>query len=260
MLDENGKAEKFVNKLEQLNSQRQQITDKALKYLEANFEDVLKNEDICILNHKDWPSGIIGLLAGKISEKYGKPAFIMEDRGGILIGSVRCPEYFDAFEAITHTKQYLEHFGGHQQAAGYSIKKENLAQFTQALKTFAKEKIAGKDTNPILEIDTIIDAKNLNLETVALINTFAPYGVGNKKPMFILENVNLQNLKKVGSEGKHLSLNTVCQNQVIKSIAFSFGQFFEKITSDKHYNIVCHLSSNKWNNYEKLELQIIDLT
>jgi len=259
LIDEGGKAEFFAQKLEELNNYRQNIVKKALENFENIFAKDLDQEFVCIAEHQDWSSGIVGLIAGKITDKYGKPSFVMEDRGDVLVGSARSPEYFDVFEAINHVKKYLENFGGHKQAAGFTLKKENLAKFKKALKEFAKNKLVGKDLRPVLNIDAVLNAEDLNMENFRLIEKFAPFGMNNPKPLFLLKNAKIQNPKLIGNGNKHLSFGIFAQNKIVRAIAFSFGEFAEKILKKDQLDIVFHLEENEWNFKRTLQARIVDI-
>ncbi len=258
LIDEGGKAEILVQELEQLNRRRQVITTKALQDLELIYKDSLKNDSICIAHHSEWISGIVGLIAGKISEKYGKPAFVMEDRGDVLIGSARCPDFFNVFEAIKFSSEFLDHFGGHKQAAGFSLKKENLANFTNSLKNYS-ESLAGQDMRSVMNIDAEIFHNDINFDTISLLESFAPFGVGNPKPNFVLKRIKPLNLRTIGKESKHLAFDCqLADSSIFRAVAFNFGAFAREIANKEKIDIVFNLEKNVWNDYTNLQLNVLD--
>ncbi|MFA6917723.1 MAG: single-stranded-DNA-specific exonuclease RecJ, partial [Candidatus Gracilibacteria bacterium] len=126
------KVHALGQKLEDLNVERQNKTEKATKEAEAFFTNQTELPYILVSEHKDWHVGILGLVAAKLVEKYNRPAIIMQDFGDTLVASARSPRFFNITEALAELKEYLVSFGGHAQAAGFSLKKENLEKFKEA--------------------------------------------------------------------------------------------------------------------------------
>ncbi len=126
--EDNEKGKLLAEHLERLNHDRQQMVIKAMLEAETQYTG-RRSEKIFVAWSPDWHVGILGLIAGKISEKYGVPAMILQDFGDYLVASARSPETFNVVEALTATGDYLEHFGGHAQAAGFNIRKERLEDF-----------------------------------------------------------------------------------------------------------------------------------
>ena len=114
---------KKSQKLEELNRDRQTLTTKIFDeaLLKINLDD-----SIIIAEGEGWSSGLVGLIAGKIQEKFSKPTLILDDRGEFLIGSARSVEGFNIIEAITQASEVLEHFGGHEMAAGFKLKSPTI--------------------------------------------------------------------------------------------------------------------------------------
>lgn len=207
--DDGRQSDALAKSLDQFNSQRQSITEKSFKEAEEIFTH-LPPQKILIAHNKNWHSGIIGLIAGKLSDKYKLPAIIMNDANGHIVGSARSPEYFNIIDAITSASKYLEHFGGHAAAAGFTLKKENLEKFIGAMKSCAKS-FAPPDTEPVIEIDTEILPQEISFETLDIVQQFEPFGTGNPEPVFLLKNAAPFDIKTVGKNKDHLKFTLAPQ-------------------------------------------------
>ncbi len=255
---ENEQTVSLGEHLEALNKERQQLTETALNQIE---EFILEGEamtEIVIANDAKWHVGILGLIAGKIAEKYGRPAIVMQDLGETLVASARSPEYFNIIDALTTVKHHLLNFGGHAQAAGFNIKKENLAKFSEEISAYAKEKLANTELKSTLEIDCLLSEDEINFDLVDKISQLKPFGVSNKKPTFLMKGVSPFYVEHMGAKSDHLKFNLKIGPRDHRVIGFRLGSFKEKLQKDSKIDLVFHLDINHWNNREYLELQALD--
>lgn len=241
------------HKLEQLNRARQDLTTKILDEALATIEN---DEDIIIAYGKNWSSGLVGLIAGKIQEKFSKPTFILDDRGDSLIGSARSVQGFNITDAIRKASHLLESFGGHEQAAGFHLKKEKLDDFKKILREYSKEYFQNNPLRPLLKVDTQIYEDDFNLENIEKIQSFAPFGVGNEEPSFIVENLKINTINKVGKNQEHLKFSAFSGAKKIDGIAFKFSSHEEKLRNSS--KMVVKLKKNEWKNKQSLELHVLD--
>jgi len=255
--DESEKLNKLGEKLEDLNTKRKEMTIEAQKETE-NLIDQQELPYIIIAENPDWHVGIIGLIAGRLAEKYSRPAIIMQDFGDTLVASARSRDSFNIIEAISAHKDLLIRFGGHAQAAGFNIKKENLEEFKKALATHARKKLKNVDLKPKLEIDCALHSKDLNFDLIDELNKLKPFGVQNEKPTFILKGIEPQFIQQVGKERQHLKFTTYINEREISTIAFRMGEFADSMRKHKKIDVAFHLERNVWNNKEQLQLQVLD--
>lgn len=246
-------------KLDDLNIERQNKTEKALKETETFFADQKKLPYILIAEHPDWHVGILGLVAAKLVEKYNRPAIIMQDFMDTLVASARSPKFFNITEALTQFREYLISFGGHAQAAGFNLKKENLGKFKKALEEYAEKILKNIELTPLLEIDCELNENDLNFEFLEKLKNLEPFGVGNEKPTFLLKNMEPYFIDQVGREKNHLKFAIKTQNKDIHAIGFNMGQFADNLRNQKKIDFVCHLEKNIWNNRESLQFKAIDI-
>jgi len=194
----------IANEIDAENALRQQIEKKifseAISIIELNG---YQNNRIIVCEGKNWHHGVVGIVAAKITEKYGKPSILISvDDEGMAHGSGRSLEGFSLFDAINNSKEYLTKFGGHEQAAGISLKEENIADFRNSINVYA----ASMDyVAPVLHIDCRLNVSALTVDLAAALKTLEPFGYANTTPVFGLYGVTLQRITPIGS-GKHLRL------------------------------------------------------
>jgi len=255
-------AQKLAKKLEVLNRKRQDMLHKAVEEAEKRVTEKFEKEgerNIIIEYDKYWHAGIIGLIAGKLADKYSRPVIILQDFGDYLVASARSTDFFNIIEAITKFSKYLDHFGGHAQAAGFNIKKENLEKFIDEITEYTEEKLKNIELKPTLSIDCEIKPSEINWETLGFIESLAPFGVANENPVFILKNINIKNSKCVGRDNKHMSLDIEADNSKLRGIAFNMGKFENYTREHRKLDIVCKLEKNEWNGNKSIQLSVLDL-
>ncbi|MBT6068896.1 single-stranded-DNA-specific exonuclease RecJ [Candidatus Peregrinibacteria bacterium] len=259
--------DKFAAKLEKLNEQRKEMTYKALGELNDLIETMPPDKKIIIANSKDWHTGIIGLLAGKTAERHKKPVIIMEDRGNELVGSSRSPKFFSMIEALTEVGDLLESFGGHRQAAGFTIKKKHLKDFTKKIEKIAEDKLNITQLKQSLDIDTMTSLAELDWSALEDIKSLAPFGVGNKKPRFLLKDVEARNVYCIGADRQHLRFDAFQEEDLpeggkssrgIQVIGFNMGDYARDLYDGRKINLVAHLDKNTWNGDTFLQLRLVD--
>ncbi|MBN1494310.1 single-stranded-DNA-specific exonuclease RecJ [Candidatus Peregrinibacteria bacterium] len=254
-------AQKLAKKLEDLNRKRQDMLHKAVEEAEKRVHEkfIEKGETKIIIEYdKYWHSGIIGLIAGKLAEKYTRPAIIMQDFGDYLVASARSTDFFNIIEAITKFSKYLDHFGGHAQAAGFNIKKDNLENFIKEITTYTDETLKDTDLKPTLSIDCEIKTSDINWDTVGFIESLAPFGTGNENPVFLMKNVTVRNARSVGRDNKHMSLELNSGTLPMRGIAFNMGKFKDYTGKRQTLDLVFRLETNQWNNNKTIQLNVID--
>lgn len=253
LLAEGQDALEKSKKLEQLNVHRQALTQRILEEAEAHLT---LSDPLIIEAGEGWSSGIVGLIAGRLQEKYSKPTFILEDRGDHLVGSARSLPGYHAVDALKSVEHLLEHFGGHEQAAGFHLKKENYSAFRAGLMTHATAHFTASPLTPTLHADLILSPEELTLEDCAKISSFAPFGVGNPRPIFWLKDIAVTDARPVGSDAKHLKFTTRVGTQEISGIAFNRAP--DAAALRVATQLLVELQKNTWNNRTTLEFQLVD--
>lgn len=256
--EESEKLHILGDKLEKLNKERQIMTEKALGEAEQYLLGVTEVPDLIIAHSPDWHVGILGLIAGKLAEKYGRPAIAMQDLGDVLVASARSPSFFNVVEAIAHCKDSLVTFGGHAQAAGFNVKKEKLEEFKEKITAFAVKKLENLELQSTLEIDCELTEQDLNFDLFTTIQKLKPFGVDNRKPTFVIKNLEPHYVEQVGHNGNHLKFVAHLAKKHFPVIAFKLGPYSNQLKSQKRIDLVFHLEKQNWNSRNHLELHALD--
>ncbi len=252
-------SKKFADKLEKINKERQRLTEEILQEAETIANKQLKKEKILIAYHPNWKSGLVGIIAGRLSSNYSMPVIIMEERNDTYIGSARGPEYFNLVEALKNSDKYLENYGGHVQAAGFTLPKANLNQFVHSMQVYAKSELAQTDTEPVLDIDTEIGHQQINQNLLDQIEKLSPFGHKNARPLFLIKGAYLKDLKKVGADRSHLLGNILVDQTEYNFIGFKMADKVKNLQEFERFDVAFHVGTNTYKGVTKIQLQLIDL-
>lgn len=239
------KAQKIARDLESKNRERQEITKSILEEIHIDSD-----KNLIFASNNDWPVGIIGLVAGRLSDRYHKPSVIISQG----FGSCRSIKGFDIVKELNKNKDLFIEFGGHPVAAGFKIKDNNIKALQSSLEKQA-EKIKSQDLISVLDIDAELDFREINWDLVENINKMEPFGMGNPKPVFLLEKAKASNLSCVGSSGQHLRFYA----EGLKAIGFGLGGYKQHLKDGDYLDLVFELEEDDWNGYKNLQLKVIDL-
>ncbi|MDD3887384.1 MAG: single-stranded-DNA-specific exonuclease RecJ [Patescibacteria group bacterium] len=253
------KAVWLSKKIDKTNSSRQALTSKLVDEAKKKIGD-FKNQKVLMASGWKWPLGVVGIVAGKICEEYNRPTLIC-GRGLIeSVGSARSIPAFDIISAISSCKDLLLEYGGHKQAAGFSLKNENFEKFHEKLEKLASEKLTEKDLQPVIEIDSEIDFKDVNWNLYERLLDFEPHGMGNQKPVFLAKDIQVVNAYPVGKTKKHLKMKikSNSDNRIFDVIGFNHGHRIEELNKSGKMDIVFQLDCNEWNGERILQLRLID--
>lgn len=201
------------------NRQRHDFENEIMKNVVDHIEknEQLKYSKVIVVCGEGWHHGVIGIVAARITEKYGKPTIIITFDGDEGTGSARSIEGFSVYDAIKHCGSLLTHFGGHTMAAGLGIKKENVQSFFDEINKYANTL---EDTVPTLMLDCKLNPAYINTALIQSLETLEPFGAGNPQPLFGIFGVRLSGLQPVG-EGKHLRLSFTKGNTHFSAMKFS---------------------------------------
>lgn len=208
----------YLEKLELINTERRQMQETMFKQAE-NMLDLEKK--ILIVFHEDFHEGIVGIVSGRITEKYHKPSMILKINTEKKIGvaSLRGPEYFSIIDMIKSAGDLLERFWGHRWAGGLTVKMENLDALIIRFNAYCDQCITDENMVKSMKVDTKIYDTERNNHTLLQIDKLAPFGEGNKEPIFLLENVHIDKIEKVGTRWKcHLKIHARFGKQKIVSM------------------------------------------
>ena len=252
-------ARKIVEKLNEYNNDRQQIEKKifeeAKELVEENKE---KDNSMIIVGKEKWHHGVIGIVASKITDLFYKPSILYSIDDDYAKGSGRSIQGFDLHEALEKSKKYIKQFGGHSMAVGVTLEKDKIELFKEAMNEYAK-KCNLEELIPLIEVEDVIAIKDLNNKEVEDLYLLEPYGEGNSKPIYQINNVKI-NSKRSISEGKHLKLTITDERErMIDCIGFNMGELTNDYVIGDKIDLVGTLEINSYMGVDKVQINLKDI-
>ncbi|MHB9056935.1 MAG: single-stranded-DNA-specific exonuclease RecJ [Paludibacteraceae bacterium] len=236
------------------------ITDEAIALIRKD-ESYADRKSIVVYK-PDWHKGVIGIVASRLSEEYYKPTVVLTESNGFASGSARSVLGFDLYKAVESCKDLLENFGGHMYAAGLTMKTENVGEFSRRFEEYIAEHIEEDQTYPQIDIDAVIEFKDITPKFFRILKQFAPFGPGNMKPVFESKNVyDYGSSKLVGKDQEHLKLELIdgSSENVMSGIAFRMHEFNDHLKALNPLDICYTLEENNFNNNTSIQLMIRDI-
>ena len=236
------------------------ITDDAIAMIRLD-ESYAERKSIVVYK-PDWHKGVIGIVASRLAEEYYKPSVVLTESNGFASGSARSVLGFDLYKAVESCKDLLENFGGHMYAAGLTMKTENVDEFSRRFENFVAEHIQEDQTYPQIDIDAVIEFKDITPKFFRVLKQFGPYGPGNMKPVFESKNVyDYGSSRLVGKDQEHLKLELTdsSSENVMSGIAFRMHEFNDHLKALNPLDICYTLEENTFNNNTSIQLMIRDI-
>ena len=255
-----GQALKMAKHINEYNEQRKDI-DKQMTE-EANLIvsrlETQKHNSSIVLYDEGWKKGVIGIVASRLTEIYFRPTVVLTRDGDLATGSARSVTGFDVYSAIKSCRDLLINFGGHTYACGLTMKWENVKEFRDRFHQYVAEHIAPEQTEAMLNIDAMIDFKDITKQLHADLKKFSPFGPCNSKPVFCTQNVyDYGTSKVVGREQEHIKLELVdyISSTVMDGIAFGQSAAAPYIKRRRSFDIAYTIEDNIFKK-NQVQLQI----
>ncbi|OWZ83613.1 single-stranded-DNA-specific exonuclease RecJ [Natranaerobius trueperi] len=262
--DDYDEAQTLAEKLDTENRERRTVEQEITK--EANEIIVDNNKTskskVLVLYGKDWHEGVIGIVASRLLEKYHRPVIVLTlDNNGVAKGSCRSIEGFHIAEALQECSDIIEKYGGHELAAGLSIKVENIEEFEQRINQLADKWLTENDLIPTVDIEMMVPEEILSRELAEEIQQLEPFGIGNPQPILGCNSIIVASTKIVGKNNEHLQVKFKGSGSLLDGIWFRGN---EKLTHNLEENTPSKAAFipkiSTWNSkWGKLSLQICDL-
>lgn len=220
-----------------------------------------KHQNSIVLYDEHWKKGVIGIVASRLTEIYFRPTVVLTRNGNLATGSARSVAGFDIYSAIKSCRDILMNFGGHTYAAGLTLKWDDVKEFRDRFQKYVDEHIQPEQTEAMLNIDAVIDFKDITKKFHNEIKKFSPFGPGNEKPLFCTKNVyDFGTSKVVGREQEHIKLELVDSksSNVMNGIAFGQSESARYIKSKHSFDIAYTIEDNIFKR-GAVQLQIEDI-
>ena len=259
LADDEESAELAAKRLDDLNKERREIEAGVLVEARAEAQR-FPNDPVLVLGKQGWHQGVVGIVAARLTEEFGRPAIIIGLNGEEGRGSARTVGDFSVLEAMSGAAEVLMRFGGHTAAAGLEIRADKVDEARLLICARAKEMLAGEIHGEAdLLIDHVLPFAEMNEQTMRLLDQLAPFGEQNEKPIFLSERVHLaREPRAVGADGSHLMLNFREGHHVLKAMAFRMGDRLDEFKMGHPVDIVYTPRWNTFRGQTNLEIQLLD--
>ena len=256
-----GQARSMALRIDRLNSERKKATQSGVKQAE---DQILRRwgdspPRIIMVGRREWGHGIVGLIASRVSEAYGRPAIAVAVGEHESRASARSVDGFDLMEEVIGPADHLTtKSGGHKQAAGFTIPNENLSKLADLLESVSDDR-AGDELESKIEIDMYCDPSTVKRELFEFAERLAPFGKENPRPKFVSTLLRVLDSRRVGT-GEHLKLRLADAAGTWDAIAFRQGDRIADAATGSDVDVVYQMEPNTWNGRTRLQLVIDDLT
>lgn len=261
-------AAALARRLNDKNIERQKITEKIVEYcveiVEKEFGDdkilILispKDKSRCKVRDKEpWPEGVVGLVAGRLCERYSRPVLAITRANSEFKGSGRSIDEFNIVKSIEQAKEFLKNFGGHAAACGLSLKDEkDLEGFIKKIKQIANDKLKNADLRPKISIDAEFDLSEINEKLIKEIEKFAPFGESNPRPKLVSYNAEIRDIVTMGIDGRHIKFRI----NGFWAVAFGAAERWRDLRINDKIDIVYYAEINEFNGRREVQLKVVDI-
>jgi single-stranded-DNA-specific exonuclease len=263
MTEDKREASELAQKLEAQNRRRQALMNAIIEQAKERARQMDDGVKLILLADSGWPAGVVGLVAGRLVEEFGRPVLVLEQGEVESRGSARSIPAFNIVEALDGVKELLVRHGGHSAAAGFTIKTELIEEFNRRLCSIADEQLGQEQLQPTYMADAEITMSDVNDGTLDSINRLAPFGAGNPSPMFMAKGLRVLDASPVGDSAAHLKLiladDTSVLNGGIEAIAFRSGHLLEAIRRRPRVDVLFRIERREWKGDVHLQLGVKDI-
>lgn len=258
LLTETQEEARFLaSEISSANAERQAteggITEAAEKYIESHPE--IKFARVIVVDGEAWHQGVIGIVASRLCEKYGKPCLVISKTGDVSKGSGRSVDGFSLYDALVFCKDILVQYGGHKLAAGLTVETSKIEEFRKKINEYAEKTEAAL---PVLKLDCKLNPASISLDMLSVINVLEPFGAENPQPLFGLFNMTITGIQPVGSN-KHIRL-TVNRNGVnLPVMLFSVAPEAFPFTVSDVVDLAVRLTQNEYMGEVKVSIQVKEI-
>jgi single-stranded-DNA-specific exonuclease len=249
----------LAQKLEGLNQDRRELTERAVAVGREEVQSQLASGPlpaILLVADQGITRGVAGLVAGRLVDTFHRPAVAMAMEDGYLVGSGRSIPEFDLFAALTSCQDLFVRFGGHSQAAGFTLATEKLPVLRERLTAAAEAALDTRDLSPILVIDAEVRLAELTDDLVRWLSILKPFGPSNRQPVFLTRRAHVLEARYMGKEGQHLRFKLREGNDEWPAVAFNQAERW--VSGTPYVDLVYSVTIDHWRGMERLTLRVQD--
>ena len=249
----------LAEKLEEMNRQRRAATEEATSLVIEQVEAMPSLPAMLVIADESIPQGVAGLAASRLAERYRRPSAVLSVNGDLAVASARSIPEFNIVDAIAASSPLLVRFGGHAQAAGFTVPTRLIGEVTERLNQYAEERLGSLDLSPILEIDSVAALDELSFEVYDWLAALEPYGKGNRRPMFASLNVPVKEARIIGHSRQHLRLRVKQNGREMTALAFNQAHRWAALAGSPgeiRLDLAYTLMLDKWQDQSNLVLRV----
>ncbi|MGA0123236.1 MAG: single-stranded-DNA-specific exonuclease RecJ, partial [Gaiellales bacterium] len=250
-------AQELAEELDGLNRRRRALEDRMLREaldLHASLPATRQDALGTVLAHDGWHAGVVGIVASRVVERLRRPAGLVAIDGDTGRGSGRSLEAFDLHAALAVCDPHLERWGGHRAAAGVTVRTERLDAFAAAFEEHASRVLAGADLRPVERIDAVCALTDVTLETAQDLGRLEPVGMGNPPVTVLVPAAELESVRRIGSEGRHLDMRVRTAAGSCRCVAWSHGDRHDELAAGGRVDVAARIERSTWQGAERVEL------
>ncbi len=255
------KSRLLAMEMDRLNRERQQIEEQILGFIQGQLLEnpALGQRWVIVIDGEGWHRGVIGIVANKLTEEYGRPALVISKEDGVGYGSGRAPKGFHLVEALDSCRDLFDRFGGHAQAAGFQLPVRHIDELSRRINAYAEKAIKEEDLRPTLDIDAEIRLSDIDDDIYQQIEQLSPFGPLNCQPVFVARDVAVIAEPRI-LKRKHLKFRVEQDGKAMDAIGWNMAQrHLETIDSKKKVSLAFALSRNSYQGMNSLQLIVKDI-
>lgn len=263
LTDDDKEASVLAKRLDEANRERKRIEGFTLKEAMSKVEREInfKDHKIIVLDNEDWHTGVIGIVASRISDRFYRPTILISIKDGVGRGSGRSIENFHLFDALMECGEILKECGGHKYACGLTILEKNLAAFKKTINEIANNVLRPEDLVPGLDIDMDIKLSSLDHKAIEEMAGLEPFGANNPQPVFCSKNLRLSRPPRI-IKNDHIKLYVTDGNKNFEAIGFGLAKDSDielSLKKSPEIDLAYTVSVNTWQGLNTIQLKIQDI-
>ncbi|MGE8003117.1 single-stranded-DNA-specific exonuclease RecJ [Lysinibacillus sp. NPDC093216] len=263
MAEDNAKAIAIAKQLNTCNSERKDIvksiTDEAIALIESDKK--VGESLVLVIAGEGWNAGVVGIVASRLVELYYRPTIVLslDHEKGTAKGSARSIEGFHLYNELAKNRDILPHFGGHPMAAGMTLSIEHVDELRSRLDAQARACLSEEQLTPVLNIDIPLKMDEISADAIEEISTLGPYGTDFPKPVYVLEDVEISSMRKIGAAENHIKMELTDGYEKLDSVGFNKGHLHDELTYGIKVSFTGDLQINEWQGRKKAQFMIEDV-
>ncbi|WP_068983740.1 single-stranded-DNA-specific exonuclease RecJ [Lysinibacillus xylanilyticus] len=263
MAEDNAKAIALAKQLNACNSERKDIvksiTDEAIALIESDKK--IGESLVLVVAGEGWNAGVVGIVASRLVELYYRPTIVLalDYEKGTAKGSARSIEGFHLYNELAKNRDILPHFGGHPMAAGMTLSLDHVDELRSRLDTQARACLSEEHLTPVLNIDIPLKMDEISADAIEEISTLGPFGTDFPKPVYVLEDVEIASMRKIGAAENHIKMELTDGYEKLDSVGFNKGHLHDELTFGIKVSFTGDLQINEWQGRKKAQFMIEDV-